>query len=129
MGDLDPTVAANQGKFIVGASGQVSIDYLYDGAGYRGQLGIYSLSGMEAFTPGTAAYNKEAARRVLTDSTLGHIVISVQSETAKFQANLSWESNFHDGHGSYLGPKTFTMNAGDKFGTMLIPNGIVSCRP
>ena len=122
---LDPTVLTNQGKFLVGPTGQVSVDYLYDGAGNRGQLGIYSLAGMDAFTPGTAAYNKEAARRILSNSTLGHVVISVQTETAKYDAKMSWESDYYSGHGTYLGPKTYSMNPGDEFATMLVPNGLV----
>jgi hypothetical protein len=35
------------GVFTVGASGQVSIDYLFDGGIYEGELAIFSLEGME----------------------------------------------------------------------------------
>src|SRR4028119_849049 len=35
------------GVFQVGASGQVSADYLFDGGYYQGELAIFSLSGME----------------------------------------------------------------------------------
>ncbi len=125
-GSQDAQANAQVGQFTVGSTGNVTIDYLYDGAGYRGQLGIYSLDGMDAYTPGSSAYNEEAARRVLSNSTLGHVVISVSSETAKFDAKMPWESDFHDGHGSYAGPKTFSMTAGDTFGAMLIPNGTAS---
>ena len=126
VGDVkatDPALLGNVGTYVVGSTGQVSVDYLYDGAGYRGQLGMFSLSGMGNLVLGTSAYNEEAARRALSNSTLGHTVISVQTETAKYQANLSWEGNYHDGHGSYLGPKTFTMTPGDTFATILVPNG------
>ena len=121
----DPGLSGQVGQFVVGSSGLVSIDYLYDGAGYRGQLGIFSLTGMDQYTPGTSAYNQEAARRALTDSTLGHVAISVQTETAKFEANLPWDGDFHNGHGSYLGPKNFVMTPGDKFGLMLVPNSTI----
>ena len=116
---------SNVGVYTVGSTGQVNIDYLYDGASYHSQLGIYSLSGMGSYTPGTAAYNEEAARRVLTDSTLGHVAISVRTETAKFDSKVPWESDTWSGHGSYLGAKTFAMTPGDTFGVMLVPNGLV----
>jgi hypothetical protein len=121
-----PNNTSETGVFKVGTTGQVSIDYMYDGAGYRGQLGIYSLSGMSSYTPGSASYNREAARRILSDSTSGHIAISVNNEAAKFSGTLPWESNFNTGHGSYQGPHTLTMTAGDTFGFMLVPNGLVS---
>ena len=53
-------------------------------------------------------------------------MISVRTETTRFEASLPWEGDFHDGHGSYLGPKTFAMKSGDTFGIMLVPNGLVS---
>jgi len=121
--DIQPGQADQLGVFTVGSTGQVSIDYLFDGAAYRGQVGIYSLSGMENLTPGSAAYKAEAARRIMTDSTLGHVVISVQSQSSKFEANLPWEADYHNGHGNYKGPNTFAMKPGDTFGIMLVPNG------
>ena len=120
-----PAQTAGLGVFTVGSTGQVGIDYLYDGAGYRGQVGIFSLAGMQDLTPGSAAYNKEAARRILSNTTQGHVAISVQTETARFDAKVPWEADNWAGHGSYLGPKSFAMTPGDTFGVMLVPNGLV----
>src|SRR5262249_25783542 len=113
------------GVFSVGSTGRVGVDYLFDGAGYRGQLGMFSLKGMDQYVPGSAAYNREAARRALSDSTLGHVAISVRNETGRFAASVPWEGDYHDGHGSYLGVKTFAMTPGDTFAFVLVPNGLV----
>ena len=39
-------------------------------------MGIFSLAGMSAYVPGSAAYIEEVCRRVLTNSDEGHIVIN-----------------------------------------------------
>lgn len=110
------------GYFTVGADGKVSIDFIFDGGGYKGELAIFSLDGMGDYELGSAEFIKEAAHRALSDSTLGHIVISDQIEGAKFTGSLG-EQDY--GEGKYLGVKTFNMLAGDKFGVMLVPNGHV----
>ncbi|MCD8485773.1 MAG: S8 family serine peptidase, partial [Desertifilum sp.] len=69
------------------------------------------------------AFIQEAARRALSQSELGHVVISDIQEGAKFSAALPHEGNFNSGE--YLGVKEFTMRAGDKVAFMLIPNGTV----
>ena len=120
-----PVQTGQVGVYTVGSTGSVGVDYVYDGAGYRGQLGLYSLTGMSSFTPGTAAYNKEAARRALSNSTLGHVAISVQTEAAKFSSTLPWEGNFNTGHGTYEGNHLLAMTPGDKFGFIFIPNGTI----
>jgi len=117
---IQPTF--DSGVFTVGETGQVSIDFLADGGGYQGQVAIFSLDGMEHFEAGSQAFIQEAAHRALSDSILGHIVIADQTEGAKFSGDLG-EANTN--YGDYLGVKTFTMNAGDKFGIMLVPNGTV----
>ena len=66
-GNATPSQLGEVGVFTVGSTDKVGVDYLYGGAAYRGQLAIYSLYGMENLKPGTAAYNKEAARRALAD--------------------------------------------------------------
>jgi RHS repeat-associated protein len=111
------------GVFQVGTSGQVSLDYLFDGGYYQGELAIFSLTGMEALVPGTDAFIFEASRRALTDSTLGHIVLRDSTEGAKFSGSMPGEYNW--GSGPYTGAKTFTMTPGDTFGVMLVPNGTV----
>ena len=38
---------------------------------------------------------------------------------------LSWDGDHYSGHGNYLGVKTVAMSPGDKFATMLVPDGTV----
>lgn len=109
------------GYFTVGNTGQVSIDYLFDGGGYRGELGIFSLDGLEQFNPSSSAFTQEVVRRVLSNSLLGHLVIDDQTEAARFTDSFSWEGNFNAGE--YLGLKTVTMRPEDRFGVVLLPNG------
>jgi len=55
------------GVFTVGYSGQVSIDYLFDGGAYQGDLAIFSLEGMEQFDANLNEFIAEAARRALSN--------------------------------------------------------------
>ena len=107
----------DSGVFTVG-EGKLSIDFLYDGGGYTGQLAIFSLQGMESFDPNSAAFIHEAATRALSNSNLGHILIDDLSQAAHF---ASGDNN----SGQYLGEQSFTMKSGDRFGMMLVPNGTV----
>lgn len=119
----DASAADRIGVFTVGASGEVSVDYLFRGAGYTGQLAIYNLEGMDKFKPGSADYNKEAARRALTASDLGNIVIKVDQQGAKYTAALPWAANMNKG--TYKGITTVKMKPGSTFALMLVPNGTV----
>ncbi|MEQ8969848.1 MAG: DUF4114 domain-containing protein, partial [Coleofasciculus sp. C1-SOL-03] len=110
------------GVFTVGQTGEVSVDFLFDGGGYEGELAVFSLEGMEEFEPGSEAFIQEAASRALSDSELGHIVISDQTEGARFVGELG-ESDRNSG--DYLGVKTVQMRPGDEFGFMLVPNNTV----
>jgi len=65
---------------------------------------------------------QEAASRALSDSELGHVVISDQTEGARFVGELG-ESDRNSG--DYLGVKTVQMRPGDEFGFMLVPNNTV----
>lgn len=111
------------GVFTVGSSGQVSIDYLFDGGAYQGELAIFSLKGMEQFEGGIDEFIGEAARRALSDSALGHIVISDSTEGARFHGSFFEEPDYNSGE--YLGVRTFSMRPSDTFGVMLIPDGTV----
>jgi len=121
------TAATNSprpGTFLVeNAAGQVKFDYQFDGGLYEGELGIFSLSGMEALTPGSPEFIAEASRRVLTNSTEGYVVISDSKEGAKFTGAMPFDSDW--GRGEYQGIKTFSMTPGDTFAVMLVPNGTV----
>ena len=111
------------GSFKVDDSGEVEINYLFDGGGYRGELAIFNLAGFsELNIRSHEDFVLEAARRAMSDSELGHVVIDDRSEGALFEKTLG-EKNRNSGE--YLGTKTFSMNPGDEFGLMLVPNGTV----
>jgi N-acetylmuramoyl-L-alanine amidase len=118
-----PTFTFDSGVFTVGETGTVSIDYLFDGGRYQGELAIFSLDGMEQFEPGSHEFIQEAAHRALSDSPLGHVVISDRAEGAKFSGTLLQELDWNIG--DYQGVKTVEMNPGDEFGIMLVPNSTV----
>jgi nucleoid-associated protein YgaU len=126
-GFLDPEVIGfESGMFIVGNTGEVTIDYLFDGGGYKGELAIFSLDGMDL--PGTddfvqEDFTREAARRALSNSDQGHIAIRDRAEGARFSDKMPGEGDFNGG--DYLGAKTFQMRPGDEVGFMLVPNGRV----
>ena len=101
------------GIFTVGDSGKFTFEYLFDGGWFEGELGIYNLSGMDAFVPGSNGYIQEAARRALTNSNDGHLVMQDRLEGAKYSTSLPWEIDYNDG--DYLGVKTFEMSAGAEF--------------
>ncbi|MEQ8540269.1 MAG: S8 family serine peptidase [Coleofasciculus sp. D1-CHI-01] len=117
---INPTFES--GTFTVCETGEVSIDFLFDGGGYEGELAIFSLDGMDEFEPGSEEFIQEAASRALSDSELGHVVISDQTEGAKFVGELG-ESDRNSGE--YLGVQTVQMRPGDEFGFMLVPNNTV----
>ncbi len=111
------------GIFTVGSTGQVGVDYLFDGGIYQGELAIFSLQGLESLGLDTPEFIKEVGRRALSDSTLGHVVISDQIDGARFSGALPWEGDFNAG--DYLGVRTFAMRPGDTFGVMLVADGTV----
>ncbi|MFP5273157.1 S8 family serine peptidase [Coleofasciculus sp.] len=117
---INPTFES--GTFTVGETGDVSIDFLFDGGNYQGELAIFSLDGMDEFEPGSEEFIQEAASRALSDSELGHIAIADQTEGARFSDELA---EVNDNAGEYLGVKTFQMRPGDEFGVMLVPNSTV----
>ncbi|MEA5417827.1 S8 family serine peptidase [Spirulina sp. CCNP1310] len=115
---LTESVDPNVGVFTVDDSGYVSIDYLFDGGKYsQGELAIFSLEGMTE-EPGSQAFIQEAARRALSNSELGYVVISDATDGARFSNTAGTDFN----GGIYRGVRTFQMNGGDRFGFMLAPN-------
>jgi murein DD-endopeptidase MepM/ murein hydrolase activator NlpD len=119
--DVKPTFES--GTFVVGESGEVSIDFLFDGGKLHGELAIFSLDGMDGLEPGSEAFIREAAQRALSNSELGYVVISDSTEGARFSGSFGWERDFNDG--DYLGVKTFQMEPGSQFGVMLVPNNTI----
>lgn len=108
------------GTFIVDGTGQVQLNYLYDGGSYQGQLAVFSLKGMENYQPGSLEFIREASARALSNSTKGRILISDRTEGARFSGTTNWEPNFNAG--DYQGIKSFQMSAGDEVAFMLIQN-------
>ena len=108
----------NEGVFEVGETGEVTVDYLYDGGWYQGELALFSLEGMETYTPGSNTFIEEAATRAMSNSELGYIVSRDRRDAARFSEKLAWENDFNQG--SYQGVQTFQMNAGDRFAVMLV---------
>ena len=111
---------SSKGIFTVGHSGQFSFDYLFDGGWWQGEIGVYNLSGMEAYTPGSVEYIQEASRRAISNSNEGYVVMSDGDEGAKYNATLSHERDFNQG--DYSGKKTFSMTSGDRFGFIFTQN-------
>ena len=123
--DVELTANYNTGVFTVGDTGEINIDFLFDGGFWSGELAIFSLEGMSAFEDDSLAFTKEAARRALTNSNLGHIVISDLNEGARFTADLPPREYSYNA-GEYPGIKTISMTPGDEVGLMLIPNGTIA---
>lgn len=109
----------DQGIFQVGETGEVIIDYLYDGGWYEGELGIFSLDGMDIYETGSDAFVTEAINRALSNSNDGHVIVQDYIEGAKYSESFQWEGDFNQGN--YLGKQTYTMTPGDTFGIVFIP--------
>ncbi len=110
----------DDGYFTIGKSGEVKIDLLFDGGWYKGEVGIFSLEGMNQYKSGSLEFIQEAATRALTNSTQGHVLFQDRVEGARFDGNFAWEPNFNSG--TYQGSKSFQLNAGGKYGLMLVPH-------
>jgi hypothetical protein len=110
------------GVFIVGDTGIVKADWLYDGGVYEGEFGIFSLSGMENFIPNSPEFIAEAVRRVLSNSELGYLIFSDSTQGARFSGQLGSSTEPDRNKGNYLGLKECRMNAGDTFAAILVPN-------
>ncbi|MEC4805575.1 MAG: S8 family serine peptidase [Jaaginema sp. PMC 1080.18] len=121
-----PVFPYTSGYFTVDETGEITIDYLYDGGQYEGELAIFSLEGMAEYKPGSTDFILEAARRALApaEDQIGHVVISDADEGARFNTSFSKYHGRYN-HGEYTEPKTFQMRAGERFGVMLVPNGTV----
>ncbi len=109
---------------ITDPSGLVTVDHLFDGGGYsHGELAFFSLAGLEPNQLSWSELVQEAARRALSNSEEGYVVISDSQEGARFHGELG-EPDYNKGE--YLGVKSFQMRPGDTFGVMLVPNGSVA---
>ncbi|MEM7715891.1 MAG: DUF4114 domain-containing protein [Cyanobacteria bacterium P01_A01_bin.68] len=105
------------GFYTVGDTGKVNFDYLLNGGAYQGELGIFSLTGLGKYEIGSDDFVREAARLALSNSASGYVVISEQTEGARYKTEDA------DSGSEYKGIKTFEMNRGDQFGIILVPDG------
>ncbi len=103
-------------------SSELSAEFQWDGGGYRGQVAIFALDGMDDLTGDN--FHREAARRAVSASTLGQVIVDDRTEGAQFSGELPWEGNLNQGE--FGGVKTFAVDAGRRYGLMLVPNGTVA---
>jgi len=61
----EPNFDFDSGVFTVGETGEVEIEYLFDGGKYQGEVAFFSLEGMDNLEPGSEAFIQEAAARAL----------------------------------------------------------------
>jgi hypothetical protein len=121
--DVSVTGVFSSGKYQVGNDGRVGIEYLFDSGGFISQLGVFSLSGMNSFVPGSPEFIAEAARRILSNSTLGGLAIDDANDGARYTTSTTLLKSFNQG--DYQGIKMLRMTPGDTVAFMLIPNGLV----
>ncbi|MDJ1181476.1 S8 family serine peptidase [Roseofilum sp. BLCC_M91] len=76
---------APTGIFTVGETGEIEIEYLFDGGKYRGEVALFSLDGMDDLEPGSEAFIQEAAARALG--------IETTEPTSDVGAGLSTDSS------------------------------------
>ena len=114
--DLEP------GVFTVDPSGQITVEFIADSSGYESQVAVFSLEGMEGLAAGSVDFIREAARRALTNSPEGYVVIDDATEKAALSGELG-EIDLNSG--ITLGSKTFNFAPGANLAVMLVPNDSV----
>jgi PAP2 superfamily/Domain of unknown function (DUF4114) len=115
--------AGMDGVFTVGNGGLLSIDVLADNGAYQGQIGVFSLTGMEHFQLGSADFMQEAARRAFAEDGQGYLMYDDATQGTRFNAQLG-EGNCNTR--DYLGAKTVNFAAGEKVALILVPNGYLA---
>jgi Domain of unknown function (DUF4114)/PAP2 superfamily len=118
-GVVNPFASMN-GVFTVGNGGLLSIDVLADNGAYQGQIGVFSLTGMENFQVGSADFMIEAANRALAGGGAGYLMFDDATQGARFGGSLG-EADCNGGN--YSGAKTVGFAAGEKVALILVPNG------
>jgi large repetitive protein len=108
------------GIFTIDNSGQIQIEYLFDGGDYQGQMFVFSTAGMENLTPGSEAYTQAALLRAHSNTNLGYLVIDDRRQTGTYNTNTSL---------AHLGSQTYQFAPGTKVAFLLLPQGQQSTRP
>ncbi|MEE3718459.1 hypothetical protein V2H45_17095 [Tumidithrix elongata RA019] len=108
----------------VGQSGIIEVEFLYDGGAYKGDVGLFSLDGMDAYAAGSEAFIAEAARHVASNSKQRYVLVSDITDAAKFSSGLDWEANYNSG--TYQGTKILNLSPNTAYGVMQVPNSTVN---
>jgi len=115
---MDPN---QHGTFVV-ESDEIAVRFLFDGGGYRSELGVFSLEGLDGLDTTSDAYRQEVLNRVKSNGELGGIVLSDVRQGAKF-TRLKLNDRSMNG-GQYLGRRLFDgMDPGDRVGLALMRDG------
>jgi hypothetical protein len=109
------------GIFTVGID-PITVEFLADAGAYKGQVALFSLIGMEGLIPGSVEFIQEAARRSLSNSSEGYVIINDISEGASLRGDLGERDR---NSGKSLGTKSFTFVPGTDLAVMFVPNGTV----
>jgi hypothetical protein len=110
------------GILTVGDEGKVVVEFLADGGAYESQVAVFSLAGMEGLIPGSSDFIQEAARRALSNSAEGYVVIDDSVEGASLSGRLGERDR---NAGEVVGAKRFAFPTGTELAVMLVPNGSV----
>jgi hypothetical protein len=116
-GTAEPGVnvwASKNGVFTVGSGGFFSLDVLSDGGAYQGQIGVFSLTGMEEMKLDSKEFAKEAAQRAIGGSGQGYLLFDDATQDGRFDGGAS---------NNYEGATTVSFQAGEKVALILVPNG------
>jgi hypothetical protein len=106
--------AGKSGVFTVGSGGFFSMDLLSDGGAYQGQIGVFSLTGMEDMKLDSREFAKEAAQRAIGGGGQGYLLFDDATQDGRFDGGA---------RNSYAGATTVSFEAGEKVALILVPNG------
>ncbi len=110
-------LAGKQGVFTVGSGGFFSMDVLSDGGAYQGQIGVFSLTGMEDMKLDAKEFAKEAAQRAIGGNGQGYLLFDDATQGVRFAGGVA------DGTDNYEGATTVSFRPGEKVALILVPNG------
>lgn len=115
------SIDSAKGTFVVGKSGSVAIDFLFDGGDYAGELAVFTLAGMGGLS--RSEFVQEAARRSLGNTSEGQVVIADRTEGAQFSGDLGERDR---NQGTTASTKSLTLATGTRFALMLVPNSTIA---
>ncbi|RMH78032.1 MAG: hypothetical protein D6680_03315 [Cyanobacteria bacterium J007] len=121
--NIDPLTGTSvETDYFVTEDSTVNTEIVYADKGDR-EIGIFSVQGMERLESDPLAYYQEAARRILSGSTLGQRLVSTLFDFPLTTETFSWESSLEQSSDAvrYRTAQSLTMEAGDLFGVMVLP--------